>query len=131
MLHPATPFPQQGSYGLYQDPALSPANRPSELVRIIERGSSVVLVSFPLRDGAGGNMRVPLSDILDGTELDGEESREMTDLQRSLAGRSMRTKAQKAAQTRLLALQSRNIWSGCLRRRLDELSRRTNARKAA
>ena len=131
MLSPATPFPQVGSYGLYQDPALPPAERISELVRILDRGAAVVLVSFPQREGAGGNMRVPLSDIIDGTPLTSEESREMTDLARSLVGRSMRTKAQKAAKVRHEHLQSRNIWSGCLRRKLDDLSRRQQQARAA
>jgi len=124
MLSPATLFPQIGSYGLYEDPELEPAERRAELVRILERRVSVVLVAYPLRDGATGNQRVPLADIIDATPLSQEESREMTDLGRSLVGRSMQTKAQKAAKARLEHLHSRNIWSGCLRRRLDELSSR-------
>lgn len=122
MLKNATPFPQQGSYCLYEDPALPAARRNAELVRIIERGAAAVLVSYPLRDGAGGNQRVPLADLLDATPLTAEESREMTDLARSLIGRSMRTKAQKAAKARHDALQSRNIWSGSLLRQLDRLN---------
>lgn len=121
MLSPATPYPQPGSYALYEDPELPPADRHAELVRIIERGAAVVLVSFPLREGASGNQRVPLSDLIDATPLSAEEGREMTDLQRSLVGKSMRTKAQKSAKARLETLQSRAIWSGNMQRKIDRV----------
>lgn len=129
MLSPATPFPHPGSYGLHEDPALAPGDRRAELVRILERGNAVALVAYPLREGAGGNQRVPLADIVDATPLTHEESREMTDLARSLVGRSMRTKAQRAAKARHDVLQSRNIWSGSLQRQLDTMNARQRAQR--
>lgn len=122
MLSPATPFPQVGSYGLYQDPTLPPAERISELVRILELGATVALVAFPLRDGAGGNKRVPRGDLLDGTPLDSAEKKEHAELFGLLLNRTNRTPKQKAQKARHDALANRAIWSGCLQRRLDQLS---------
>lgn len=130
MLSAPTPFPEVGSYGLYHDPAQAPGERRTELVRILERGSTVALVAFPLRDGAGGNRRVALADIIDGTPLDDDERRELADLQRHLHGRRLRSPKALADKARMDTLASRAIWSGPLQR-LSERAAAAQRRKAA
>lgn len=122
MLSPATPFPAVGSYALFEDPNLPRGQRRTELVRILERGAHVVLVSFPLREGAGGNRRVALADLIDGTPLTAEEKREEFDLYRQIFGRDRLTPKQKEKKARHEALRGRQIWSGCLQRKMDELA---------
>jgi hypothetical protein len=112
MLHVDTPFPEVGSFALYQDPDLPMPERRSELARIIERGVSVALISLPLRLGAGGNKRVPLADLIDGTPLTKAEERELTDLDRSLRSR---VRNRSAVEARVKALRDRAIWMMCLR----------------
>lgn len=124
MLATPAPFPFPGSYALLVDPLLPLAERRAELARILERGASVALIALPLREGAGGNRRVPIGDLLDGTELTPVEAREMVDLARALAGCSGRTSKQKEQRTRYDRLRARCIWSGPLRRQLDRLSAR-------
>ena len=134
MLSPQTPFPQVGSYALYQDEALPPDNRCSELVRILERGVCSVLVAFPLREGAAGNKRVAFAELIDGTPLDRDAARELHDLDRQLAGRSLRTPRQKALAARRDALKARMIWAPILANRLVDLAarqRREAKRRAA
>src|SRR3954463_8526147 len=106
MLSPATNFPYPGSYALFADPDL-PYPQPAELVRIMWRrvdsdGRGFVAVSFPLRDGAGGNKVVPAGDLIDATELTPEDAREFHDLDRALFGREPRnlSKRQRARAAR-------------------------------
>lgn len=135
MLSPATPFPYVGSYALYEDPD-QPAPQRTELVRILARrpdhDAAYAMVSFPLREGASGNKMVPEAALIDGTPLTDAEAREFHDLDRDLAGRTLRTKRQKHRGARRDALKGRMIWSRYLARQLAELRRREErAREAA
>ena len=130
MLIPQTPFPQAGSYGLYQDPELPCGERRAELARILELGASVALISLPLRDGAGGNRRVPIADLIDGTPLDAAETKELTDCFRAMHQGTGRRRNVKAARARHATLKTRAIWSGPLQRQLDRLSAAKQAKAA-
>jgi hypothetical protein len=129
MLNPATPFPQIGSFALFLDDD-QPVPQVLELVRILERGASVVLVAFPLRDGAGGNKRVPLADLIDATDLAPDESRQLADLQRHLTGRGRLTPKMQAQAAAAKALRQRAIYAPLMRRLLDRAGR-VQRRKAA
>ncbi|HVM38324.1 MAG TPA: hypothetical protein VM265_08060 [Sphingomicrobium sp.] len=144
MLSPETPFPQVGSYALYHDDALPIDNRSSELVRILERAGDSVLIAFPLRQGAAGNKRVALAELIDGTPLDRDAARELHDLDRQLAGRVdgavgvdgrriRLTPRQKELGKRRDALKARMIWAPILATRLTELAarQRSEARRRA
>lgn len=158
MLTPEATYPYPGSYALCHDPD-RPQPSPAELVRIMWRrvdepkrkvgkgGRSeehgFVAVSFPLRDGAGGNKVVASADLIDGTPLSGEEQREFHDLDRDLRGRfdgavgldgrrpRTLTRRQKARAARRDALKSRTIWSKVLADRLRDMRRHVEQRKAA
>jgi hypothetical protein len=156
MLTPETPFPYVGSYALHIDMD-QPAPQAAELVRIhwrrtersVDRAgrstaravgqdgraneTEYVMVSFPLRDGAGGNKVVAAAALIDATPLDGAETREFHDLDRLLRGRSPRKGsglARKAA--RRDALKARMLWAPFLARRLGEhRARQASQRRAA
>lgn len=123
MLHPATNFPQVGSYCLYEDKDLPRGERRPELARILEVGASVALIALPLREGrASGNKRVPLADLIDGTPLTDEEKVEEVELFRAVLGKDRLTPALRRKKDRHDALRQRQIWSGCLQKKLDDLS---------
>ncbi len=122
MLNVPTPFPQVGSFALYQDLAIPLAERRSELARILERGPNDILIALPLRDAASGNQRVSFEELIDATELTPAENLELAEIARALRGRSLRKPKQKAQLARHDALRSRLLWSGCLQRQLDRLN---------
>lgn len=114
MLAPRTPYPQQGSYALLTDEGRT------HLVRILRNTAfDLITVNFPLREGAGGTKSVPLSDLIDATELDGAEQRELTDLERWQRGHP--TSRRSAKHRRLHVLKQRAVWAPFMRARLREL----------
>ena len=130
MLQPDAPYPYPGSYALLSDPDL-PAPQPTELVRIMWRraerkvgkgGRSLerefAMVSFPLRDGAGGNKVVPASELADATPLTDQETREFHDLDRALTGRFGPSVGEDGGRTRLTKRQK------ALKARRDDLKLR-------
>lgn len=131
MLRPPAPFPQAGSYGLLID-GDRPYPQPAELVRIIRIGhpgyavpggdQPEVLLSFPLRAGAGGNKTVLLNELIDATDLTPAEARELADLQRELRGREARSARLKRMADRLAVLRTRAIWAPVLARQLQRLA---------
>jgi hypothetical protein len=131
MLSPETPFPYNGSYALLVDTDRPESEQRSELVRINWRREGFVMVSFPLREGASGNKTVAFADLIDGTPLSAEEEREFHDLDRGLAGRSLRTAKQKRDKARRDALRERMIYSRFLARALAEMRGQAQRRKAA
>lgn len=117
MLQQQTPFPYVGSYALLIDPDAR-APQAAELVRIQMRREGEVVVSFPLRDGAAGNKRVDPALLIDATPLTSAEAREFHDLDRALAGRSLRTPKQKRDKARRDALHQRIVYGPALDRLL-------------
>jgi hypothetical protein len=134
MLQSPTPYPYPGSYALYVDTDLPESEQRLELVRINWRQATIVqvlaMVSFPLRDGASGNKTVRADDLIDGTPLTAEETREFHDLDRGLAGRSMRTAKQKAQGARRDALRKRILNAPVLARLLREAAAKTDRKVA-
>lgn len=112
MLASATDFPLPGSFALYRDDTLPIDRQRPELARILERGPLTALISLPLRLGAGGNRRVPIGDLIDGTPLTKDEERELADIQRALRSR---VRGRAKLETRAKALRDRSIWMICLR----------------
>lgn len=142
MLNAETPFPNVGSYALTVDPVTGLDAGQVELVRILEAPpGGLVLVSFPLRDNAGGTKRIAPSELIDGTPLTGAEGREMIDLERELRQRGpvgkdgratkARVRGRAAKQLRHDALRQRAIWAPHLRLLLVEAARREARRRAA
>lgn len=128
MLASPTPFPLVGSFALYEDPDLPIGQRMAELVRIIEKGQSTVLIGFALRENvASSNRRVAIAELHDGTELTAAEKVELTDIDRQLFDRRIRTPRQKALDARRDELRSRLWWSGLLLRQLERLERQQRA----
>jgi hypothetical protein len=129
MLQPPTPYPYAGSYALLEHEGRT------QLARILYRREGEFVISLPLKADASGNLRVDPADLIDGTPLTAEETREFHDLDRALAGRSLRTPKQKRQAARRDALKARLIWSRFLDHKLRELEARTGAqlrdRKAA
>lgn len=121
MLSPDAPFPYVGSYALLIDSDLPKSAQRAELVRIMWRrlvpeapgqpAHEEVSVSFPLRAGACGNKLVPFAELINPTPLDDAEKRELTDLQRHLAGRVNLSPKLKVKLARVHALRQRLIWS--------------------
>lgn len=75
MLQVPAPWPMVGSYGLLVPGRhhAVPSFGPTELVRIQQRNAEgTVLISFPDRFGATGNMTVPVGALQDGTPLGDE-----------------------------------------------------------
>jgi hypothetical protein len=130
MLSPETPFPYVGSYALFEDPD-APPPQPTELVRILWRREGFAMVSFPLRDGAGGNKTVAADALTDATPLTDGEQREFHDLDRDLAGRSLRTVKQRRQVARRDALKRRAIYAPLLARLLRQARRQAETRRAA
>jgi hypothetical protein len=124
MLASPTPYPYVGSYALLETERL-------ELVRVIARRAAFALIAFPLRDGASGNMEVPESDLIDATPLTAEEQREFHDLDRHLAGRSLRTPKQKREAARRDVLRLRIIHGPILLRLLRQMRAQAAMRRAA
>jgi L-2-hydroxyglutarate oxidase LhgO len=121
MLHPETPFPYVGSYALLEHEGQN------QLVRIVFRREGEVVVGLPLKDGASGNLRVAPDALIDATPLTAEEAREFHDLDRALAGRSLRTPKQKAMVARRDALRRRMIHAPIVERLLREAGMRRAA----
>jgi hypothetical protein len=129
MLKTATEFPHAGSFALYVDTAQPPRQQRAELVRIQRRYSQpagdavfeMAAVSFPLRQGASGNLTVKLDQLIDGTLLDHSERREHADLERHLKGRERLTPKLKAQLLRAEKLRSRAIFSMVLESELAKL----------
>lgn len=124
MLTTETPFPYVGSYALLEHEGRD------QLVRIQWRSESEIVVSFPLRDGAGGTLRVAPDRLVDGAPLTSAEQREFHDLDRALAGRSLRTPKQKREAARREALRQRIICAPLMARLLREARARTDRRAA-
>jgi hypothetical protein len=129
MLHTHAPFPQTGSFGLFDHEGRR------QLARILARNpdDGTVVISLPERPGAGGNLTVPLASIFDGTPLDGDEYREMEALADALRGKRVRTARQRADAQRHEALRLRFIHADVLADKLreDEERLRTRGRRAA
>jgi hypothetical protein len=94
MLSSPTPFPYVGSYALLEHEG------ELQLVRIQMRRSTPTVgedgratetgetvVSFPLRDGASGNIRVDPALLIDASPLSADEMRAFHELDRSLRGK--------------------------------------------
>lgn len=128
MLDSNTPFPQAGSYGLFQ------AAGTTELARIMSRPPATegaepfAEISLPLVYGASGNKRVPLADVLDGTPLTKGEEAEYRRLDRELAGQSRPNRTKHA---RLQQLRLRSIRAPMLKDLLDRLAAAHAARRVA
>lgn len=154
MLSGATEFPQAGSYALLLSPAPPVQRRQAgdpqqeetqgpQLVRIIRLlppgtppsgqpaapGGWRALVSLPLVADAGGTRTVDFAELVDGTPLASDESREMTDLQRELA--RSRVRGRRAKQLRFEALRSRAVWAPLLKVKLQQHQRLLAKREAA
>lgn len=127
MLSTATPFPQVGSFALFADDHLPPAERRAELARLLERGHSTALIALPLRSGAAGNRRVPLADLIDATPLDSGEQRELADLQRHLRGRARLTPKMQVQQARAEDLRRRALFALVMESELAKLKAREAA----
>lgn len=127
MLQTPAPFPQTGSYGLFDH------ERRRQLARIIARNpDGTVVISLPERPGAGGNLTVPLVDLFDGTPLAAEEHAEMEALSASLRGKRIRTSNQRATASRFEALRLRMLHADLLADKLrDEEERLRQRRRAA
>jgi hypothetical protein len=119
MLQQQTPYPYVGSFALLIDPDAA-APQAAELVRIQWRREGHVMVSFPLRDGASGNKVVPADQLIDASALTTEEAHEFHDLDRQLAGRSLRTARQKAMKLRRDALHQRMVYEPVMLRLLRQ-----------
>lgn len=119
MLKIPAPFPQVGSFALFEDPNLPAGERRAELVRVMRFGAGVT-VAFPLRLGASGNRITELSSLIDATPLTREEERELTDLQRSLARQA---RPNRARIDRAESLRKRLIYSSLLATELKKLER--------
>jgi hypothetical protein len=124
LLTPETPFPHVGSYALLEREGRD------QLVRIQWRRENEIVVSFPLRDGASGTLRVDPADLIDATPLTPAEEREFHDLDRSLRGSSLRTPKQKARLARRDALRKRMIVAPIAARLMRQLRER-DEREAA
>lgn len=118
MLIPETPFPYPGSYALHVDTDLAPQQQQAELVRIMWRREGQVAVSFPLRLNASGNKVIAADALIDATPLTAAEALEFHDLDRSLAGRSLRTAKQKRQAARRDALKQHVVWAPHMERLL-------------
>jgi hypothetical protein len=135
MLNQPAPFPYVGSFALFEDD-----DGETHLVRIQakrpERNGATervfAMISFPLRDGASGNKVVAFDQLQDGTPLTRLEQREFHDLDRALAGRSLRTAKQKAAKARRDALRARILAEPIMARLVREAdAKAARQRKAA
>lgn len=135
MLNQPAPFPYVGSYALFEDD-----DGDTHLVRIQAKRPAregptervFALISFPLRDGASGNKVVAFDQLQDGTALTRAEQREFHDLDRALAGRSMRTPKQKAAKARRDALRQRMLAEPIMTRMIRQVDAKVaRQRKAA
>lgn len=141
MLTSPAPYPYVGSYCLLEHEGRT------QLARIVFRRSArtvgedgranevgEAVVSLPLRDyerrsggmgepasGASGNLTIDPGQLIDGTPLTIEEEREFHDLDRYLAGRSLRTPRQKAMKARRDALHRRAIWAPFMQRLMRQL----------
>ena len=132
MLDPATPFPHVGSYALLIDEDKPLGEQRVELIRILRHNPQLqteAFVSFPLREGASGNMTARFSAIIDATPLTGAEGREMVDLGRELRGSRVRDRAKKEA--RRDALESRARWAPLMLRLIDQAAKVEAKRRAA
>ena len=128
MLNAETPFPNPGSYALTVDPVSGLDAAQVELVRILEAPpGGLVLVSFPLRDNAGGTKRIAASELIDATPLTGAEGKEIIDLDRELRGSRVTKRAEK--RLRHDALHSRAVWAPHMRLLLVEAARREAKRR--
>lgn len=79
MLQAPAPWPLPGSFGLFEHEGLIRA------ARIVSRSADgTAVISLPERRDAGGNLRVPASDVLDGTPLTRDEYAELDQLGRDL-----------------------------------------------
>lgn len=125
MLQTHAPFPQIGSYGLFDH------ERRRQLARILARNSDdgTVVISLPERPDAGGNLTVPLVDLFDGTPLAAVEHQEMDALGRALHGKPVRTKRQRDDAHRYEALRLRHIHADLLADKLREDEQRLRARR--
>jgi hypothetical protein len=122
MLKTAAPFPHTGSFALYVDTNLPPAQQRAELVRLqYACFGSQVTVTFPLRQGAAGTKKVALAELIDGTPLDRDERREHADLERHLKGRSRLTPRLRDMLLRAEKLRQRAIFSMVLESELAKL----------
>jgi hypothetical protein len=119
MLQTPAPFPYQGSYALLEHEGRT------QLVRIVMRREGEVVVSFPLRDGAGGNLRVDPAKLIDGTPLTQAEEREFHDLDRQIDGRTFSdlSKQLRVKAKRRTALKHRLIWSRFMAPKVAEAER--------
>jgi hypothetical protein len=113
MLSPPTPYPQQGSFALFDEEGKTHA------VRIHQHDQQgFATISFPGRIGAAsGNKRVPIEQLLDGTPLDEEERAELKALERFVHSEGTRPSQSRAARIRrkrYQALRLRDIRSATL-----------------
>jgi hypothetical protein len=126
MLKTSAEFPHAGSFALFVDSTLPPSQQRAELVRIqivhfAVHPSTLVTITFPLRQGASGTKRVPVADLIDGTPLNYDERREHADLERHLKGRTRLTPRLKAMVQRAEKLRQRAIFSMVLESELGKL----------
>lgn len=122
MLSTPAPFPQPGSYALYEL-----AGR-THLVRIQYRdpqGDEVTL-SFPLvPDIASGNRRARLADLIDGTPLSASDLSRLHLLEAEIARLAPNGRARRARRAEIDALRERDIRSRTLAEMLARVPDRT------
>lgn len=123
MLTVPTRFPMVGSYCLWTDPNVPPAQQSPQLARL--QGTvgpgGMVLISLPLKAGASGCRRVHIDQLTNGDPLTNQEKRDLADLQRRLG--ALEHPRRSPFFKREDALRRRAIWSVHMLRQLDELHR--------
>jgi hypothetical protein len=130
MLKTPAPFPQVGSYALFEDRRDFAQLPEMSLVRIIgldgpaSDEATRAVIAFPLRAGASGNRTVTIGDLIDGTPLTDAERAEIRTLESDMAGKA---RVAKKVLARYEALRHRDIRSRTLLDQLDEATKRAAA----
>lgn len=110
MLRTHAPFPQVGSFALFEHEGKS------QLARIVGRhpADATAVISLPERPDAGGNLTVPVAGLIDGTPLTDAEAAELRQLESACLPyvskrKRVRTARQKEIMRRFGELSARRI----------------------